>query len=71
MAFLAALPIRSRHSSIVTGSRTVRALASWETPVAADGSRALDGVLYIGPKEYGPLSALSDGQVKRIEMQRK
>lgn len=49
------------------GSRTVRALASWETPLAADGSRALDGVLYVGPKEYGPLSALSDGQVDTLQ----
>jgi len=57
-----ALPV-----TLSDGSRTVRALASWETPVAADGSRALDGVLYVGPKEYGPLSALSDGQVDTLQ----
>ncbi len=49
------------------GARSVRALASWEGPVAADGSRTLDGVLYVGPKEYGRLSALSDGQVDTLQ----
>lgn len=57
-----ALPV-----TLSDGARTVRALASWETPVAADGSRTLDGVLYVGPKEYGPLSALSDGQVDTLQ----
>lgn len=57
-----ALPV-----TLSDGSRTVRALASWESPVAADGSRSLDGVLYVGPKEYGPLSALSDGQVDTLQ----
>lgn len=57
-----ALPV-----TLSDGARTVRALASWETPLAADGSRSLDGVLYIGPKEYGPLSALSDGQVDTLQ----
>ena len=49
------------------GARSVRALASWEGPVAADGSRTLAGVLYVGPKEYGRLSALSDGQVDTLQ----
>ena len=49
------------------GARSVRALASWEGPVATDGSRTLGGVLYVGPKEYGRLSALSDGQVDTLQ----
>lgn len=57
-----ALPV-----TLADGARTVRALASWEGPVAADGSRSLDGVLYVGPKEYGPLSALPDGQVDTLQ----
>lgn len=54
-------------TTLADGSRTVRALASWDGPVGADGSRSLDGVLYVGPKEYGPLSALSDGQVDTLQ----
>lgn len=57
-----ALPV-----TLSDGARTVRALASWEGPVGADGARTLDGVLYVGPKEYGPLSALPDGQVDTLQ----
>lgn len=52
---------------LADGSRSVRALASWEGVVAADGSRSLAGTLYIGPKHYSRLAALPEDQVDTLQ----
>jgi YidC/Oxa1 family membrane protein insertase len=49
------------------GARSVRALASWEGVVAADGTRSLAGTLYIGPKHYSRLAALPEDQVDTLQ----
>ncbi|MFN7340309.1 MAG: YidC/Oxa1 family insertase periplasmic-domain containing protein [Opitutia bacterium] len=57
-----ALPV-----TLAEGSRSVRALASWEGVVAADGTRSLAGTLYIGPKHYSRLAALPEEQVDTLQ----
>lgn len=57
-----ALPV-----TLADGSRSVRALASWEGVVAADGTRSLAGTLYVGPKHYSRLAALPEGQVDTLQ----
>jgi len=49
------------------GSRTVRALASWEGSVAPDGSRTVAGTFYVGPKHYARLAALPEDQVDTLQ----
>jgi YidC/Oxa1 family membrane protein insertase len=49
------------------GQRAVRALASWEGVVGADGSRTLSGTFYVGPKHYSRLAALPEGQVDSLQ----
>jgi len=59
---ITALPI-----TLTEGSRSVRALASWEGVVAADGTRSLAGTLYIGPKHDSRLAALPEDQVDTLQ----
>lgn len=57
-----ALPV-----TLADGARSVRALASWEGVVGADGTRSLAGTLYIGPKHYSRLAALPEEQVDTLQ----
>ena len=49
------------------GHRGLHAFASWESPLAADLSRTLEGDFFVGPKEYARLAALPDSQVSVLQ----